>query len=134
MAIGTIALLLAEQAGTLHGLHGTDIPLWHAGLYALWAMLQEFLLQSFIFVRFQTAFGSPRAILCTACLFSAAHLPNLVLMAATFAMGLSFTYLFWRYRNIYTLGTAHALLGLSLAVSLPNAITHYMHVGAAFWT
>jgi membrane protease YdiL (CAAX protease family) len=130
-AIGAAGMLLAGWAGTLHLARG--LPLWHACLYALWAMVQEFLVQSFIFVRLETLFGGRRAVVTSAVLFAAAHLPNPVLMVATFIMGLILTYWFWRHRNIYALGIAHALLGLALSITLPNAITHGMHVGSAFF-
>ena len=107
------------MAGTLHLARG--LPLWHAGLYATWAMLQEFLLQSFIFVRLERLIGGRLAILASAGVFATAHLPNPVLMAATFVMGLALSYWFWRHRNLYALGIAHALLGLCLAICLPEA-------------
>jgi membrane protease YdiL (CAAX protease family) len=129
--IGALTVLLAAWGGTLHIAHG--LPLWHAGLYATWALVQEFLVQSFIFVRLESVFGGRRAILASATLFATAHLPNPMLIAATFVMGLILTYWFWRHRNIYALGIAHAILGLAVAVALPESATHGMHVGAAFF-
>jgi membrane protease YdiL (CAAX protease family) len=130
-SIGIVAVLLGAWGGSLHLARG--LPLWHAGVYAAWALVQEFLVQSFIFVRLETVFGSRRAIWGSAALFATAHVPNPLLMAATFVMGLFLTYWFWRHRNIYVLGVAHALLGLAVAVALPEAATHGMHVGAAFF-
>jgi hypothetical protein len=47
-------------------------------------------------------------------------------------MGLIFAELFRRYRNIYWLGLAHALLGIAVAVSVPDALHHQMRVGVAY--
>jgi membrane protease YdiL (CAAX protease family) len=133
IAVCGLILLGAWQAGTLHVLTGTHKPLWHAALYAIWAFVQEFLALSFIYMRFEAALGSWRSLFWTALLFSLAHIPSPILMGATFLLGLAFTALFRRYRSIYPLGLAHALLGLTLAISTPPGITHNMRVGIAWW-
>lgn len=133
MAISGLILLSAWQACTLHVLTGAHKPLWHAALYAIWAFVQEFLVLSFIYVRFEAAFGDRRSLFWTALLFSLAHIPNAILMCATFLMGLAFTALFRRYRNLYPLGLAHALLGLTMAIGIPPGITHNMRAGIAWW-
>jgi membrane protease YdiL (CAAX protease family) len=66
-------------------------------------------------------------------LFCIAHIPNPVLMLATLGMGLFWAELFRRYRNIYPLSVAHAILGLSLSVTIPEPVTHHMRVGIAYW-
>ncbi len=88
---------------------------------------------SFIFVRLEDAFDAKTAILATAFLFGVAHIPNLVLMAATFPMCLVFCWLFWRHRNIYPLAISHAVLGLTLSIVLPVAVTHSMRVGISYF-
>jgi hypothetical protein len=134
-AIALCGLILAGawQAGTLHGLTGAHKPLWHAVFYAIWALLQEFLVLSFIYVRLEAALGGRSALFWTALLFSLAHIPSPILMGATLLLGLAFTALFRQYRNLCPLGLAHALLGLTLAVSLPPHLTHNMRVGIAWW-
>lgn len=134
LGIGCLMVLGSGAAGLLHILYGARTPIWHAILYAVWALVQQFLTQSFIFVRLEDVTGSPRrAVLTTAAIFCLAHLPNPVLMPATFLMGLASSELFRRYRNIYPLAIAHAVLGLALAVSLPEAVTRHMRVGMAYW-
>jgi membrane protease YdiL (CAAX protease family) len=126
-------MFAAWLAGSFHGLQGARTPLWHSLIYVIWALVQEFLTMSFIFVRFEDIFGATRAILFTPALFCLAHIPNPVLMAATLPMTLGFCWAFRRYRNIYPLALSHALLGLTLAMSLSDAVTHYMRVGIAYF-
>jgi hypothetical protein len=131
--LSTGMISAAWIAGSLHSLHGARAPLWHSLLYIVWALVQEFLTLSFIFVRLEDAFGETRAIFFTAALFCLAHIPNLVLMAATLPMALGFCWFFRRFRNIYPLAIAHALLGLTLSMTLSSVVTHYMRVGIAYF-
>jgi hypothetical protein len=41
--------------------------------------------------------------------------------------------LFLRYRNIYALGIAHGILGLCVAVIVPDSIQHHMRVGIGYY-
>ena len=108
-------------------------PALHALLYGGWALGQQFLLQSFFFLRLEYILGYGRKALWTASsLFFVAHLPNPVLLAiAAVAAPISIE-LFRRYRNIYSLAIAHAFVGLALAVALPDRLTHQMKVGLAY--
>jgi membrane protease YdiL (CAAX protease family) len=133
LMIGGIGLLASFYARTLHILHGARAPVWHALLYACWALVQQFIIESFIFVRLETVFGTTVAIIATTVMFSLAHVPNAVLVTATAIMGLGFAWLFSRYRNIYPLAIAHAVLGITLAITLPENTTHFMRVGAAMF-
>ena len=48
-------------------------------------------------------------------MFSATHIPNLILMIATLVAGIVFAEVFARYRNIWPLALAQAVGGLLLA-------------------
>lgn len=126
-------LLLARSAGTLHGLFGS-IPIWqHVLGYVVWALQQQFVAQSFIFARLERALRSDRrAVLATAVLFAIAHIPNSFLVGVTLIGGLIFSELFRRHRNIYPLAVAHALIGLAIAVAMPDQIIHHLRVGVGF--
>jgi membrane protease YdiL (CAAX protease family) len=100
--------------------------------YVLWAFLQQFLLQSFFFLRFEAALGSRRAVLASTVLFTLAHLPNLALTGLTFFGALFFTGMFRRYRSIYPLGIVHALLGIAVAYTFADSVMHHMRVGLGF--
>ena len=99
----------------------------------IWAFAQQFLLQSFFFVRVEELAGDWWAVLASTVLFTLAHLPNMALTAMTFVGALFFTEAFRRYRSIYPLGIAHALLGIAIAYSFPDSIMHHMRVGLSDW-
>jgi len=100
--------------------------------YILWAFFQQFLLQSFFFLRMESAVGSVAALWLSTALFTVAHLPNLPLTALTFFGALFFTDLFRRFRSIYPLGIVHAMLGIAVAYTFPDSLMHHMRVGLSF--
>ncbi|HZU21319.1 MAG TPA: CPBP family intramembrane glutamic endopeptidase, partial [Terriglobales bacterium] len=103
-------LLLGWSCGWLHPLFISS-RLRGAG-YILWALVQQFMAQSFYFVRFEELMPSRRAVWVSALLFSLAHIPNPVLLPATFLGGLGFSEAFRRWRNLYPIWVAHAALGM----------------------
>jgi hypothetical protein len=125
-AIPLGAALLGANVGT------RPVPWQSAWQYAIWAVIQQFILQSFFYVRLEGLLGSRRALPVAAALFAAAHLPSPVLTGATFLGGLFFCEMFRRYRNIYPLGVVHALWGLTVARSFSDAILHHMQVGIGY--
>jgi membrane protease YdiL (CAAX protease family) len=110
---------------TWPGLHLT----WQ---YFAWALIQEFMLQSFFFTRCEELFGSTAAVWVAATLFSAAHLPGPILTTFTLIGGLFFCEMFRRYRSIYPIGIVHAVLGLTIAVTMPDSLLHHMRVGIGY--
>ncbi len=101
--------------------------------YVVWAIGQQFLLQSFLFLRLESVLRGRAAVVAATVLFTVAHLPNLPLTAMTFAGALFFTEMFRRYRSIYPLGIVHAVLGIAIAYSCPDSLMHHMRVGLSFW-
>jgi membrane protease YdiL (CAAX protease family) len=101
--------------------------------YVIWAFAQQFLLQSFFFVRVEELGGDRWAVIASTLLFTVAHLPNITLTALTFVGALFFTEAFRRYRSIYPLGIVHASLGIAIAYSFPDSIMHHMRVGLSYW-
>lgn len=100
--------------------------------YIAWAVIQEFILQSFFFTRCEELFGSSAAVWVSATLFAAAHLPSPILTTFTLIAGLFFCEMFRRYRSIYPIGIVHAVLGLTLAVTMPDSLLHNMRVGIGY--
>ena len=132
----SIAILLAAwAAGTLHRPQGRHSLLLGFAIYFVFTFAQEFVLQSFFFVRIEDVLVSGRApVLPAALLFSVAHLPNPVLVAATFLGAVFFCEAFRRYRTLYPIWLAHLVLGLAIAAAVPDSLTHQMKVGLAYLT
>ncbi len=124
---------IASELHTLHPLHGAGSPGLHMAGYLLWAFEQQFILQDYFLLRLLRIFpNQSAAMIAAAVLFSTAHLPSPVLTAATLAWGIVSCTLFLRYRNLYALGLVHGILGLCVAISVPDAVTHHMMVGLGY--
>jgi hypothetical protein len=108
------------------------VPWRRAWKYAIWALEQEFILQSFFFVRLESLLGSRRAVMAAAFLFAAPHVPSPLLTGLSLIGGLLFCEMFRRYRNIFPLGLIHAAIGLTIAASLPDSLLHHMRVGLGY--
>jgi len=119
--------LMGANAAPTHAM-----PLRTAWQYAVWAFLQQFMLQSFFFVRLESLLGSRRAVLATTILFSAAHIPNPILTVGTVLAGFFFCEMFRHYRNIFPLGVVHVILGLAMAASVSDTLLHHMRVGIGY--
>jgi membrane protease YdiL (CAAX protease family) len=130
-----IAVLVAAHMGTL-AWPGGPVAFLHRYLgYAIWAILQQVLLQDFFLLRFLRILRSPRAAAVAAALtFTAAHLPNPILTAVTLLFGLISCALFLRYRNLYPLAVAHAILGITIGMTIPGPVVRNMRVGIGYLT
>ena len=111
---------------------GNALPWGRSWQYVLWALEQEFILQSIFFVRLASLFGAQRAVILAAALFSIAHLPSPVLTLLSFVGGIVYSDLFRRFRNLYPLGVIHGALGLTIAASMPDKWLHHMRVGLGY--
>ncbi len=133
-AASGLILLTGWLGGTLRPLYGVRAPLWHSIGYATWAMIQEFILNSYFYLRLERLLRSGRAAMWAAVLlFTLAHIPNPILLAGTFVGSIFFVSMFRKFKNIYPLGIAHAMLGLSLALTVPDAYMHHMRVGISYF-
>ena len=131
--VSGIAILIAARFGTLSVLYGPRPVYWHSIFYAIWALEQQFILNSFFYKRFESLLGDTTvAVVVTALLFSLVHIPNPVLVPATFLGGILFVETFRRWRNIYPIAVAHAMFGLTLAITIPDSWIRHMRVGLGF--
>lgn len=129
------SIALAIHFQTLHPVHGPVAFFKRYWGYALWSFVQQLLLQDFFLRRILRLIPSAGlAAVTTAAIFSIAHLPSPVLTLVTFIMGLAACLLFLRYRNLYPLAIAHAILGITIAITLPNSIIRNMRVGLGYLT
>jgi hypothetical protein len=131
VALSALSVFVAAKLGTLHPLYKADFI--HISGYVLWTIYQQFLLQDYFVDRLSRLFITDSlTVILAGVLFAAAHLPNLVLTAATLVWGIVSCVLFRRYRNVWALGLAQGLLGLCFAVCVPDALHHHLRVGLGY--
>jgi membrane protease YdiL (CAAX protease family) len=133
LLLAAVAVAVAARMHTLFAPSGVLAFFATYCAYALWSGVQQLLLQGVFLLRFLRLITRPAvAALTAAALFSMAHLPNPVLMLFTFIWGLVACLCFLRYRNIYPLMLAHAILGITVAMTVPGPIDHNMRVGLGY--
>jgi hypothetical protein len=133
LILSTIAIFIAWRTHTLHRLHGPTPPLLHGWGYIVWSIMQQFILQSYFLLRLLRLLpGKALPIIAATGIFALAHLPNPILTPITLVWGAISCVLFLRYRNIYALGLAHGIMGLCVAVTVPNSLHHHMRVGLGY--
>jgi hypothetical protein len=135
MVLSLAAVVLAVR---LHTLHVPETPLLfvrHYGLYVMWAAIQQIVLQWFFLSRsLRLLSDASSAAALTAGLFAVAHLPNPILTVITLFFGLASCYFYLYYRNLVPLALAHAILGISIGITVPGSIDHNMRVGISYLT
>ncbi len=124
--------------GYEHGRFELLRPTWGSLIllvgYGSWCAFQQYLTQSYFNNRLMTVIRNRhvRSAL-IGIMFSATHIPNLILMVATLVAGFVFAEVFTRYRNIWPLALAQAVGGLLLATISPEALIHHMRVGPGYF-
>jgi Type II CAAX prenyl endopeptidase Rce1-like len=127
-----VTVAIAARLHTLRDLGPMELigSFWS---YAVFAGVQQFLLQCFFLTRLVRLLPKPRyAAVVAASLFGLAHLPNPVLLVLTIVWGTMACLIFLRYRNVYPLAIAHAILGITIALSVPGPVHHNMRVGLGY--
>lgn len=135
LALAIVAVGVAISLHTFHAPHSPALFVHRYWAYAVWAVFQQFLLLDFFLRRLLRLLSSRwAAVAATAAMFAAAHVPNPVLTPITLVWGALACALFLRYRNVYTLGMAHAIFGICIAISVPARLDHDMRVGLGYLT
>ena len=130
--LGALSVWMASQLHTLHGF-SIGTLMGRVRGYLVWSLLQQFMLQDYFLLRLLRLMpGKAAAVSTAAILFAGAHIPNPVLMLGTLLWGMAACILFLRYRDLYSLGVAHCLLGICIAVTVPAHIHHGMRVGLGY--
>lgn len=147
LALAAVAVLTALHLHTLRlptppptGIGRSDDALGHTLLflrtywaYALWTFIQQFLLQGFFLLRLLRLLPGPKtAAFAAATLFALAHIPNPILVVTTLAWGFAACLVFLRYRNLYPLAMAHAIFGVTIAITVPGPVIRNMRVGLGY--
>ena len=130
--VAGVVVLAGWQFGTLHKLFGKPVPWFYGVLYFVWAIAQQWIQQAFFYSRLEPFLSRHGAGLIAGALFGLIHLPNPVLAPVTFVGGWLMSEVFRRYRSVVPLGIVHGLVGLAIAVVVPDHINHQMEVGLGY--
>jgi hypothetical protein len=102
--------------------------------YACWCVLQQFLFQNMAYRRLREGLGASwKTSGIAGALFAAAHIPNPILVPATFLWGTVSTRLFEARPSVPVLGVTQALLSAMLYVLTPVALNGQFRVGPGYW-
>lgn len=111
VATGAMAWIAAQHGRLEFNAH--LLPL--LALYPIWGIVQQFLVLALVAGNLHRARGWLGAhafvVPCSAVLFGLVHVPDWRLVAATMGLGLCFTPIYLRWRNLIPLGVAHGWLG-----------------------
>lgn len=107
----------------------SDLP-----LYVLWALAQQVILGPLVSDYLHKKGGLSAGFVALLCgvLFAMLHVPNQMLMLATFTGGLLWSYSWLKYRNIYANTFSHALLALLFYQIMPAELLGTARVGLWF--
>lgn len=132
LTLPTVAALLAlgYELGTLRP--RDQLALRFAWL-AIWALAQQFLLQTVILREARQRFARRTALLVAAAVFALVHLPNPFLTPATFVTGFVWCWLYDRYPNLVPIALSHAAASLAALIALGPGITGGMRVGYGYF-
>ena len=126
-ALSLVALVWIETTTSLHAVYR-----WCG--YACWCVLQQLLFQNMAYRRLRDGLGASwKTSGIAGAMFAAAHLPNPILVPATFLWGTVSTRLFESRPSVPVLGLTQALLSAMLYVVTPVALNGQFRVGPAYW-
>ena len=113
-AIGILAMAVIALTQKSLSFHWHILPLLL--LYPIWGVIQQFLVQALVagnLSRSSGMIGSASFVtIVSAALFALVHMPDLKLAIGTFCLGLAFTPIYLRWRNLWPLGIYHGWLGV----------------------
>ena len=137
VALAVVAAVLgvwiSVRLNTFHAVFRNYAVEWGFLAYIGWALVQQVILQDFFLTRLLRITPTRKlAVISAGVLFALVHVPNPLLVAATVVWGILACALFLRYRNLYVLGLAHAILGMCIAIAVPNQLHHHMRVGLGY--
>jgi hypothetical protein len=102
--------------------------------YACWCVLQQLLFQNMAYRRLRQGLGPSWTTSGIAgALFAAAHIPNPILVPATFLWGTVSTRMFEARPSVPVLGVTQAILSAILYVATPVALNGQFRVGPGYW-
>jgi membrane protease YdiL (CAAX protease family) len=100
----------------------------------LWALFQQYALNGFINRRAQLALGKGlKSIALVAVVFALLHLPNPSLTIVTLIGGLIWAAVYQRQPNLFALALSHALVSLTLALTISPSLLNSLRVGFKYF-
>lgn len=110
LAVGSsAAAVIGASRGTLSlSIHMVPLAL----LYPLWGFVQQWLVMGIVARRIEPLIGRIPTVITTALVFGAVHVPDTLLVAGTFMLGLALTPIYLRWRNLWPLGLVHGWLAI----------------------
>ncbi len=122
-----IVLAWVETSTSIHAIYR-----WCG--YAVWCVLQQLLFQNMAYRRLRDGLGASwKTSSIAGAMFAAAHIPNPILVPATFLWGTVSTRLFEARPSVPVLGLTQALLSAMLYVITPVALNGQFRVGPGYW-
>jgi membrane protease YdiL (CAAX protease family) len=133
LALAAVAAVVSSRYGALHAPPSAALLVKTFWGYAIWSYAQQFMLLDFFLARsLRLTSKSIYAVCAAAGVFSLVHLPNPALVPLTAIWGFAACLIYLKYRNLWTMGMAHAIFGIAVAVTLPATVTHNMRVGLGY--
>jgi len=133
LLLAAVAMLVAVRLHTLQVPDSAVVFFEKFWGYIVWSFVQQILLLDFFLLRLLRVM--PRrisAVAATAGIFALAHVPSPILTPLTMLWGVAACLIFLRYRNLYPLAMAHAILGICIALTVPGPVSHNMRVGLGY--
>lgn len=130
-----VAVLLVVAAGWFmgHAIFAGHIGSRHLSL-PLWALLQQYALNGFINRRAQLALGKGmKSVILVAVVFALLHLPNPLLAAVTLIGGMIWAAVYQRQPNLFALALSHALVSITLAMTISPNLFNSLRVGFKYF-
>jgi membrane protease YdiL (CAAX protease family) len=113
MFVASIIFLTGLLTGQVHG-YSVDNFLFRKSGYVLVVFVQQFVLQSYIFVRLEKL-SVRSAVMLATLFFTWVHWPNPWLTVLAFLGGSISCMIFQRNRNLFSIALAHGIIGAAIA-------------------